>query len=62
MTKPAEAIARRPETLGEHYRRVRATTVDLIRDLQPEDTVVQTMPDVSPTKWQIGRASCRERV
>ena len=57
MTKPAEAIVRRPGTLSEHYRRVRATTVDLIRDLQPEDTVVQTMPDVSPTKWHLAHVT-----
>ena len=57
MNKPAEAPARRPGTLSEHYRRVRATTVDLVRDLQPEDTVVQTMPDVSPTKWHLAHVT-----
>ena len=57
MNKPAEAPAWRPATLSEHYRRVRATTVDLVRDLQPEDTVVQTMPDVSPTKWHLAHVT-----
>ena len=57
MTKPAEAIARNHWTPSERYRLVRAATVDLIRDLQPEDTVVQTMPDVSPTKWQLAHVT-----
>jgi ergothioneine biosynthesis protein EgtB len=29
----------------------------LIRDLQAEDTVVQTMPDVSPTKWHLAHVT-----
>jgi ergothioneine biosynthesis protein EgtB len=39
--------------LSHRYREVRARTLSLIVDLQPEDTVVQTMPDVSPTKWHL---------
>ena len=57
MNSPVEALARHPGTLDEHYQHVRATTVDLIRDLQPEDTVVQTMPDVSPTKWHLAHVT-----
>jgi len=38
---------------ADHYHAVRATTLSLIADLAPEDTVVQTMPDVSPTKWHL---------
>ena len=33
------------------YRRVRAATEALADPLSPEDQTVQTMPDVSPTKW-----------
>ena len=33
------------------YRRVRATTEALAAPLSPEDQTVQTIPDVSPTKW-----------
>jgi ergothioneine biosynthesis protein EgtB len=36
---------------------VRSTTLALISDLQPEDTVVQTMPDVSPTKWHLAHVT-----
>jgi ergothioneine biosynthesis protein EgtB len=35
------------------YSRVRAATLALCRTLEPEDTVVQSMPDVSPTKWHL---------
>jgi ergothioneine biosynthesis protein EgtB len=35
------------------YSRVRQTTVNLCDTLLPEDTVVQSMPDVSPTKWHL---------
>jgi ergothioneine biosynthesis protein EgtB len=33
------------------YHRVRGFTEDLAGPLSPEDQTVQTMPDVSPTKW-----------
>ena len=45
------------ETPGDHYQRVRADSLNLIRDLEPEDTVVQTMPDVSPTKWHLAHVT-----
>ena len=32
---------------------VRAATLQLCNTLEPEDTVVQSMPDVSPTKWHL---------
>jgi dimethylhistidine N-methyltransferase len=35
----------------EHYRAVRAATEALAAPLSPEDQTVQSMPDVSPTKW-----------
>ena len=35
----------------EHYRSVRSATEALAAPLSPEDQTVQTMPDVSPTKW-----------
>ena len=41
------------ELLPDRYKRIRATTLSLCADLQPEDTVVQSMPDVSPTKWHL---------
>jgi ergothioneine biosynthesis protein EgtB len=39
------------ETLHERYREVRAHTEALAAPLSAEDQVVQSMPDVSPTKW-----------
>src|SRR5579872_4134621 len=38
-------------TLVERYARVRATTEGLAAPLSAEDQTVQSMPDVSPTKW-----------
>ncbi len=43
--------------LSDRYRQVRATTLLLISELQPEDTVVQSMPDVSPTKWHLAHVT-----
>ena len=37
--------------LAEEYRRVRSTTEWLAEPLGAEDQTVQSMPDVSPTKW-----------
>jgi ergothioneine biosynthesis protein EgtB len=44
------AAARRSESL-DTFRRVRALTETLASPLSAEDQVVQSMPDVSPTKW-----------
>jgi ergothioneine biosynthesis protein EgtB len=49
MTAPANATDR--DTLHDRYRRVRTHTDALAAPLSPEDQVVQSMPDVSPTKW-----------
>ena len=43
--------------LSDRYREIRARTLSLIAELQPEDTVVQTMPDVSPTKWHLAHVT-----
>ena len=43
---PSPAFDRR-----ERYRRVRAVTEALAAPLSPEDQLVQSMPDASPTKW-----------
>src|SRR5277367_6200826 len=40
-----------PSELADAYGRVRATTERLASVLSAEDQTVQTMPDVSPTKW-----------
>ena len=43
--------------LCDQYRAVREQTVALLAELQPEDTVVQSMPDVSPTKWHLAHVT-----
>ncbi|MEJ2298242.1 MAG: ergothioneine biosynthesis protein EgtB [Woeseiaceae bacterium] len=44
-------------TLRDRFQRVRATTLELVRELRPEDTVAQSMPDVSPTKWHLAHVT-----
>ncbi len=39
--------------LAVRYQNVRDTTIRLCATLSPEDTVVQSMPDSSPTKWHL---------
>ena len=53
MTSPAIATT----SLPADYERVRATSLDLAGTLAPEDTVVQSMPDVSPTKWHLAHVT-----
>ena len=43
--------------LIEQFRRVRDFSTRLCRSLEPEDYVVQSMPDVSPTKWHLAHTS-----
>jgi len=45
------------ESLRQKFERVRATTLELVSELRPEDTVVQSMPDVSPTKWHLAHVT-----
>jgi len=45
------------ESLPLHYSRVRAQSLSLCDTLAPEDFVVQSMPDVSPTKWHLAHTS-----
>ncbi|MGC4122196.1 MAG: ergothioneine biosynthesis protein EgtB [Myxococcales bacterium] len=39
------------------YLTVRAATEDLCKTLEPEDYVVQSMPEASPAKWHLGHTS-----
>jgi ergothioneine biosynthesis protein EgtB len=54
---PGEAPAGRGQHLIEKYRKVRDFSALLCRNLEPEDYVVQSMPDVSPTKWHLAHTS-----
>jgi ergothioneine biosynthesis protein EgtB len=42
---------------AERYRAVRALTEELCQPLEPEDYVVQSMPDASPAKWHLAHTS-----
>jgi ergothioneine biosynthesis protein EgtB len=54
MTR-TQAIAPVPLRLG--YESVRSLTEELARPLSAEDQTVQSMPDVSPTKWHRGHTT-----
>ena len=43
--------------LHDRYSDIRATTVALAAPLDPEDMVLQSMPDVSPTKWHLAHTT-----
>ncbi len=45
------------DALLSRYRGVRATTESLAAPLSPEDQQVQSMPDVSPTKWHLAHVT-----
>ena len=51
MTRTAPSQIRDPQALLDRYSQVRAATESLAAPLSPEDQTVQSMPDVSPTKW-----------
>jgi ergothioneine biosynthesis protein EgtB len=57
LDEPSDARAQQPDALLERYRSVRGFTESLCRGLAPEDCVVQSMPDVSPTKWHLAHTS-----
>ncbi len=46
-----------PSDLVARFRAVRNRTLALIKPLQPEDTVVQSMPDASPVKWHLAHTT-----
>ena len=43
--------------LSTKYEQIRSLTLELAETLSPEDTVVQSMPDVSPTKWHLAHVT-----
>jgi ergothioneine biosynthesis protein EgtB len=52
-----EGSANRGGRLAARYRQVRDFSTRLCRNLQAEDYVVQSMPDVSPTKWHLAHTT-----
>ena len=51
------ASAHSPTACAEWYERVRGRSLALCAALAPEDTVVQSMPDASPTKWHLAHTT-----
>ncbi|MEP6955448.1 MAG: ergothioneine biosynthesis protein EgtB [Chthoniobacterales bacterium] len=47
----------RRQRLSARFRQVRDFTMRLCQTLQPEDCVVQSMPDASPTKWHLAHTT-----
>jgi ergothioneine biosynthesis protein EgtB len=47
----------RPERLLARFHQIRDFTTALCANLEPEDFVVQSMPDVSPTKWHLAHTT-----
>jgi ergothioneine biosynthesis protein EgtB len=47
----------RLERLRNRFHQLRDFTNSLCADLEPEDCVVQSMPDVSPTKWHLAHTT-----
>jgi len=56
-TEVAPAYANTRENLLARYQQVRNQTEILCQPLEPEDYCIQTMPDVSPSKWHIAHVS-----
>jgi len=46
-----------PESIVERYRNVRGTSESICEPLEIEDYCIQSMPDVSPTKWHLAHTS-----
>ncbi len=59
MVSSTEAVRAHgsPEMLFARFACIRSTTLDLCRHLRTEDFVVQSMPDVSPTKWHLAHVT-----
>ena len=57
MAAAAGDAGLRNELLAERFKDVRARSLALCTTLSPEDQVVQTMPDVSPTKWHLAHTT-----
>ena len=51
------AVSDRAARLLTRFQQVRDFSTRLCRNMQPEDFVVQSMPDVSPTKWHLAHTT-----
>ena len=56
QTRADSAVSRKARLLS-RFHQVRDFTTSLCQGLAPEDCVVQSMPDVSPTKWHLAHTT-----
>ena len=56
-TKSSDKNSNSREQLIESYKKVRQFSHSLAEPLEIEDYVVQSIPDVSPTKWHLAHTS-----
>ena len=52
VTKPSST-----SDLGRRFQSVRCFSEKICETLEPEDYVIQTMPEASPTKWHLAHTS-----
>jgi len=57
MSHTAVSTSSDRQTLIEEFKFVREQSQRLAAPLEPEDCVVQSMPDVSPTKWHLAHVT-----
>ena len=54
---PQHQALQRQEALCRSFRETRQCSLDLTAPLTPEDMLIQSMPDASPTKWHIAHVT-----
>src|SRR5215469_13276503 len=52
-----ETVPAPKSELARRYQKVRRFSEGLCKTLEPEDYVIQTMPEASPTKWHMAHTS-----
>ena len=57
MSSLADVSTPCSENLAERYRQVRQFTDQIVKPLSAEDCLVQSMPDVSPTRWHMAHTT-----
>jgi ergothioneine biosynthesis protein EgtB len=55
LAQPSPAAAGTP--LGDRFAVIRGTTMRITASLSPEDHMLQSMPDASPTKWHLAHTT-----
>ncbi len=56
-SQQTDLVSARSDFLVDHFHAVRQRSLRIAAPLSPEDTVVQSMPDVSPTRWHLAHTT-----